>query len=105
MRCRTVLLKSQGLTSKEIGLQTDMTHISVNSWVKRFESEGVSGLETRPGCGRKLIIDCLYEEAVRKAIEQDRQRVMKVKEACRKHLERRRAKARSGLFYPHWREI
>ena len=53
MRCRTVLLKSQGLTSKEIGLQTDMTHISVNSWVKRFETEGISGLETRPGRGRK----------------------------------------------------
>lgn len=84
MRCRTILLKSQGLTSKEIGLQTDMTHISVNSWVKRFETEGISGLETRPGRGRKPIMDCSDEEAVRKAIEQDRQRVMKAKEAWQK---------------------
>ena len=41
MRCRTVLLKSLGLTSKAIGEQTKMTHISVYSWVKRFESEAM----------------------------------------------------------------
>jgi len=49
MRCRAVLLKSTGLTSEQVGEQTDMTHISVNSWVKRFETEGIKGLETRPG--------------------------------------------------------
>ena len=41
-----------------------MTHISVNSWVKRFEAEGIKGLETPPGRGRKLIMDCSDEEAV-----------------------------------------
>ena len=57
MRCRAILLKSKGLTSKKVGEQTEMTHISVNSWVKRFETEGISGLETRPGRGRKPIMD------------------------------------------------
>ena len=52
MRCRAVLLKSTGLSSKAIGLQTEMSHVSVNSWVKRFLSEGIDGLQTRPGCGR-----------------------------------------------------
>ena len=66
MRCRTILLKAKGLTSKEVGVQTEQTHISVNSWVKRFETEGIKGLETRPG---------------RIAIENDRQSVMKAKEA------------------------
>ncbi|MDE7379356.1 MAG: helix-turn-helix domain-containing protein [Paraprevotella sp.] len=56
MRCRAILLKASGLTSKEVGEQTEMTHISVNSWVKRFEIEGIKGLETRPGRGRKLVI-------------------------------------------------
>ena len=84
MRCRAILLKSQGLTSKEVGVQTDMTQISVNSWVKRFETGGITGLETRPGRGRKPIMDCSDEEAVRKAIEQDRQRVMKAREAWQK---------------------
>ena len=81
MRCRTILLKAKGLTSKEVGVQTEQTHISVNSWVKRFETEGIKGLETRPGRGRKPIMDNSDEDAVRIAIENDRQSVMKAKEA------------------------
>ena len=83
MRCRAVFLKSTGLTSEQVGLQTEMTHIniSVNSWVKRFEAKGIKGLETRPGRGRKPIMDCSDEEAVRIAIENDRQSVKKAKEA------------------------
>ena len=81
MRCRAILLKSQGLKSTEVGVQTEMTHISVNSWVKRFEREGVKGLETKPVRGRKPIMDCSDEESVRQAIEQDRQSVKKAKEA------------------------
>ena len=81
MRCRTILLKAKGLTSKEVGVRTEQTHISVNSWVKRFETEGIKGLETRPGRGRKPIMDNSDEDAVRIAIENDRQSVMKAKEA------------------------
>ena len=81
MRCRAVLLKSTGLSSKAIGLQTEMSHVSVNSWVKRFLAEGINGLQTRPGRGRKPIMDCTDEEVVRKAIEQDRQSVSKAREA------------------------
>lgn len=81
MRCRTILLKAKGLTSKEVGVQTEQTHISVNSWVKRFETEGIKGLETRLGRGRKPIMDNSDEDAVRIAIENDRQSVMKAKEA------------------------
>ena len=81
MRCRAILLKSSGLTSEQVGIQTEMTHISVNSWVKRFESEGIKGLETRSGRGRKPIMDSSDEEAVRKAIENDRQSLKKAKDA------------------------
>ena len=52
-------------------LKSYFFHISVNSWVKRFETEGISGLETRPGRGRKPIMDSSDEEIVRKAIEND----------------------------------
>ncbi len=83
MRCRATLLKAGGQTSKEVGPQTEMTHISVNSWVKRFDVEGIQGLETRPGRGRKPIMDSSDEESVRSAIENDRQSLMKAKEAWR----------------------
>lgn len=38
-------------------------------------------METRPGQGRKPIMDCSDEEAVRMAIEEDRQSVSKAREA------------------------
>ena len=81
MRCKAVLLKSEGLSSKAIGQIVEMTQISVNKWVKRYLLEGISGLETRTGRGRKPIMGCSDVEAVRKAIENDRQSVNKAREA------------------------
>jgi transposase len=81
MRCRAVLLKADGLSADKAGEQTEMTGISVRSWVRRFEAEGIKGLETRPGRGRKPIMDCSDEEIVSRAIEQDRQSVGKAKAA------------------------
>jgi transposase len=53
MRCRAVLFKADGLSSAKAGEQTDMNLVSVNAWVKRFLSEGITGLQTRPGRGWK----------------------------------------------------
>jgi transposase len=79
-----MLLKSEGLSSVQVGEQTEMTAQSVNGRVKRFESEGIKGLHTRPGQGRKPIIDSSDEEAVRQAIESDRQSVRAAKETWQK---------------------
>jgi transposase len=84
MRCRAVLLKSEGLSSARVGAQTGMTLRSVNGWVKRFETEGIKGLHTRPGQGRKPIMGSSDKDAVRKAIESDRQSVRSAKEAWQK---------------------
>ena len=81
MRCLAVLLKSEGLSSAKVGERVEMNEHTVNSWLKRYREEGIKGLETRPGRGRKPIMDCTDEEAVRKAIEQDRQSVDKAREA------------------------
>jgi hypothetical protein len=80
MRCRCVLLKSEGLSSARVGEQTEMTARSVNGWEKRFESEGVKGLYTPPGQGRKPVMDCSDGDAVRKAVESDRQSVRLARE-------------------------
>lgn len=56
MRCKAVLLKAQGLSPPKVGEQQEMHQATVNKWVKRFETEGIKGLETRPGRGRKPII-------------------------------------------------
>lgn len=79
MRCKAVLLKAQGLSSPKIGEQLDMHQVSVNNWVKRFLTEGIKGLKTRPGRGRKPIIGTEDEEIIRRAIERDRSSVLSAK--------------------------
>ena len=80
-RCLALLLKAEGLSASEVGERTGMEQHTVRKWLKRYEKEGIKGLETRPGRGRKPIMDCSDEEAVRWAIEQDRQSVNKAREA------------------------
>lgn len=53
---------------------------TVYALVKRYEENGIKGLETRPYLGRKSIMDCSDEKAARKAIEEDRQSVSKARE-------------------------
>lgn len=81
MRCLAVLLRAGGMTLEAVGGRTEMGLKAVSRWVVRYKAEGIKGLETRPGRGRKPIMDCSDEEAVRRAIEQDRQSVNKAREA------------------------
>jgi transposase len=57
-----------------------MSLITVNHWVNRYLLEGIAGLKTRSGRGRKPIMDSSDEEAVRRAIENDRQSLNKARE-------------------------
>ena len=80
-RCKAILLKSQGKSANEIASILDVSIPSVFNWIKRYGDEGINGLKTRTGRGRKPIIDSSDEEIIRKAIEEDRQNVSKVREA------------------------
>lgn len=80
-RCKAILLKSQGKSANEIASILDVSIPSVFNWIKRYGDEGINGLKTRTGRGRKPIIDCSDEEIIRKAIEEDRQNVSKAREA------------------------
>ena len=80
IRCKSILLKSSGKSASEIAEIFD----TVYAWIKRYKENGIKGLETRPGQGRKPIMDCSDEESVRKAIEEDRQSVSKAREAWEK---------------------
>lgn len=53
MRCQMVLLKSEQRSSLEVGQILGCCEIVVNNWLTRYEEEGIKGLETRPGRGRK----------------------------------------------------
>ncbi len=80
MRCQGILLKSEGRTSKEVGSITGMCHISVNSWLNRYKSEGISGLYTKPGRGRKPILNLQEDkDSILEAIKANRQRMRTAK--------------------------
>ena len=85
-RCRMVLLKSEGVFSKEI---TKIVGLSgqnhVNTWVKRYlegyAREGIQVLHNKAGQGAKPKLDKSKDEAkVRERVQMDRQRLSKAKE-------------------------
>jgi len=78
-RCHVILLKAEGRSSKDVGLITGMSHISVNSWVKRFVASGISGLHTKPGQGRKPLLDPSDKEDLLESIKSHRQRLQTAK--------------------------
>lgn len=52
-RCRMILLKSEKRSSLEVADVLGCCEIVVNNWLRRYEAEGIEGLKTRPGRGRK----------------------------------------------------
>lgn len=75
-RCQMMLLKSEKRRSKEVAEILGCHEVSVNSWLKRYEGEGIEGLKTKPGRGRKPILDAEEDlMAVKKAVSANRQRL------------------------------
>ena len=52
-RCQMVLLKSEKRSSLEVADVLGCCEIVVNNWLRRYEAEGIEGLKTRQGRGRK----------------------------------------------------
>jgi transposase len=75
-RCQMILLKSENRTSSEIAGFLGCHKITVHEWVKRFEAEGIKGLQTRPGRGRRAILQASTDlSKVRAAVQGARQRI------------------------------
>ena len=80
MRCQSILLKSEGRISKDVGSITGMSNVSVNSWVNRYKAEGISGLQTQPGRGRKAILSKSEDKAsIFESIKANRHRMRTAK--------------------------
>ena len=75
-RCQMILLKADKRKSKEVADILDCCEVSVNNWLKRYEAEGIHGLKTKAGRGRKSILNTETDiEAVKKAVQNNRQRI------------------------------
>jgi len=74
-RCQIILLKSEERTSVEVVGILGSCEMTVNNWLKRYEAEGIKGLRTRAGRGRKAILQAVDLEQVKRAVKQSRQRI------------------------------
>jgi transposase len=74
-RCQMVLLKSEKRSSLEVVSILGSCEMTVNNWLQRYESEGIEGLRTRPGRGRKAILQAVDLEQVKAAVKQSRQKI------------------------------
>ena len=71
-----ILLKSERRTASEIADVLGCCEVVVNSWLKRYEAEGIEGLRTKPGRGRKPILDAEMDlQKVKEAVKANRQRI------------------------------
>lgn len=68
-RLRTVLFAKQGFTAPEIATCTGFSRRTVQEWVARYNREGVAGLETKPGRGRKGPLSAEEVERLKQRIE------------------------------------
>ena len=79
-RCQLILLKADGRSSKDVGSILRMSHVSVNSWVKRYKEEGILGLFIKPGRGKKGLLNFEEDkEPILESIKRHRQKVSSAK--------------------------
>jgi len=57
LRCQLILLKAQGRTAEDIGSIVGMCTLSVHHWIGRYRTEGIRGLLTQKGQGRKPLLN------------------------------------------------
>lgn len=88
-RCQLILLKNQGRTSKDVGQITGMHQNSVNNWLTRYEQNGIEGLKTRPGRGRKAILNIEQDaETIKAVVTEERQRLKQAKAILEQELDK-----------------
>ena len=89
-RSHVVLLKAEGRPSKDIGRIVQMHEVSVNHWLNRYEAEGIAGLVTKEGRGRKPLLDEQQDATiVRDVITEERQRLKQAKELLEQKLNKK----------------
>jgi len=88
-RCHFVLLKGQGKTSGEIAEIFGTTIQPINRWCNRYLASGIEGLKTKPGQGRKRILDKEKDLSIIKArVQQDRQKLKNAKDILEEELDK-----------------
>lgn len=85
--CQMVLLKSEGRTSKELAAILGKCEQSINTWLDRWQEQGIEGLKVKPGRGAKPKLNQVTDlEKVKEAVKANRQRLSIAKVVLEKEL-------------------
>lgn len=87
-RCQMILLKGQGLPSSQVAQIVGGCEVVVNNWLHRYEAHGMKGLETKPGQGRKAILQKCDLEVVKASVAGHRQRLSVAKAELEQALDK-----------------
>ena len=87
-RCQVILLKSEKRTSLEITEILGGCEMTINNWLKRYQKDGIRGLEVAPGRGRKSILKAEDLPTVQEKVKQARQRLSLAKAELEQTLEK-----------------
>lgn len=68
-RLRAVLLAKQGFTAPEIATCTGFSRRSVQEWVARYNHQGLAGLDTKAGRGRKPPLTPEQQEQLKQRLD------------------------------------
>ena len=86
-RCHIVLLKSEKRSSEKVSKILKISEPSVNTWLDRYESFGILGLQTKKGRGRKPILNVDTDtEVVKEAIKVECQRLTQAQNSISEQL-------------------
>jgi transposase len=88
-RCQMILLKHQGYPSQEVATMLGGCEVVVNTWLDRFESEGIGGLRNKPGQGKKPILRPDTDSVkVIEAVKNNRQQLKHARVEAQKELQK-----------------
>ena len=87
-RSQIVLLKSEGFISSSISKIVGYNEKTVNTWIKRFEAQGIVGLSTIKGQGNKPILVKDDLAVVRANVIKERQRLSQAKILIEQELDK-----------------
>lgn len=85
-RCKMVLLNSEGYTAKDIAVILSSNMASVYNWLNRYNTDGIAGLRSKSGQGRKPILEEKHLSMVRAAVEQERQRLSQARQIIEENI-------------------
>lgn len=88
-RCQAILLSAEGYSVQELAAMLQVKDLSIYQWFNRFEADGVVGLLTRSGKGRKPLLKLTNQahlEIVTSSIDRQAQRLKIAKADMEKQL-------------------